>query len=514
MSDPIKAQRTASPSAYEPPSDDGTVRAEPGVAIRLDAAHTPLAAEAAEAAAETIAASARRYKNSAGAAIGLASPEAHDVGDEPSEPNPLQVAQIVEHLKVQHAELDRREQRLQVQMAQLDQERRDTRMWAAETDASLQEREFGISRQEATLAQRADSCLKLESELKGLHESLLRERQSLNAEREQFVIDREQDRQALEEWQVQQRREIERRHHDFLAEQEQLRLQIQQERVLLDSRHRFQQDHLHKSMQEFEVAQAEFRREQQTGRMRLEQIESQTLLRSRQLARLRELIDEQQRSVERERDVLTKERKSFDERLRLDREQLREERESWEQERDIQRADLRRQQDMLALHAENLESRRQRLDRLRGELEETNRQTLEMRLTVEESCAQLMQTAGADVTKQRIEEARSVLAEYYRHTRDSLIQQRQELEQWHLRQQQHQEEFRNERQALVEWVSRQEQQFAEREQALAHELQSLETREQTWRAAADRWTQEKLQAESVIRDLLRQLAEHEGAEPR
>jgi hypothetical protein len=136
-----------------------------------------------------------------------------------------------------------------------------------------------------------------------------------------------------------------------------------------------------------------------------------------------------------------------------------------------------------------------------------------MRLAVEESCAQLMQTAGAEVTKQRLEEARRVLAEYYRHTRDSLIGQRQEIEQWQLRQLQHRQEFHDERQALADWVGRQEQQLAQREQALAHERASLEAREQSWRTAADRWTQEKLQAESVIRDLLRQLAERETAEP-
>ena len=83
MSYPIKAQRTASPAAYEPPSDDVRLRAEPGVAIRLDAPHTPLAAEAAEAAVETLAASARRYKNSVGAGIDPGGAESHDAGDPP-----------------------------------------------------------------------------------------------------------------------------------------------------------------------------------------------------------------------------------------------------------------------------------------------------------------------------------------------------------------------------------------------------------------------------------------------
>ncbi|MCH8138511.1 MAG: hypothetical protein IH926_06105, partial [Proteobacteria bacterium] len=68
-----------------------------------------------------------------------------------------------------------------------------------------------------------------------------------------------------------------------------------------------------------------------------------------------------------------------------ERERLRDERRNWDQERQAQSAELRRQQDMLELHAENLEGRRERLDRLRAELEETHNSTLEMRIAVEEA---------------------------------------------------------------------------------------------------------------------------------
>src|SRR5262249_28539116 len=119
------------------------------------------------------------------------------------------------------------------------------------------------------------------------------------------------------------------------------------------------------------------------------------------------------------------------------------------------------------------------------------------------------QTAGAEATRQRIEDARSVLAEYYRHTRDSLVVQRQEMEQLQSRQEQQRNEFHHEREQLVTWVTDQEQQFRQREQKLLEQQAAFEAREQGLRALADRWTQEKLQAETVIRDLLRQLADRE-----
>jgi hypothetical protein len=443
--------------------------------------------------------------------VRLVSPAARisDAGDESHDRFALETGQIAAHLRQQYVDLERREQRLHVQLSQVDQERRELRMWAAELESGLEEREFAITRQETALAQRADACLKLESELKELHETLLRERHSLNLEREQLILDREEQTQALETQLFEQQRELERLRAELIAEHDQAESDLKQQSILRENRHRFQQDHLQRTMQEFEATQNEFRREQQVARTRDEQTHAQVLLHRRQIDRQREILDERQQSIERERLVLFKERRAMEDRLAHETEELRSSRAAWEAERDSQKADLRRQQDMLALHADNLETRRQRLDHLRAELEETNRQTLELRLAVEETAAQLMQTAGSEVAQRRIDEAHAVLGEYYRHTRESLMGQRQELEQSLLKMQQQREEFRNERQLLVEWISQQEEQLAQREHALAVEREGTAGRENEWRNHAERLTNDKLQAESVIRDLLGKLSERE-----
>lgn len=497
MSDQTNAQvsRSLPANATEPA---GALRTSAGAALRIDSAH------------------AEQPPVDGSSPVPLAPDVAGGRQDDQpgDERYTLQTAQIAAHLQTQYAETDRREQRLNAQLAQFDQERREARLWAAELETSLHEREYAITRQEAALAQRADACIKLEADLKELHETLLRERHALNAEREQFVIDRDEDRRLLDDLRLQQEREIGLKNQDFLAEHERLRLELRQERTLLDNRHHFQQEHLRRTMQEFEVTQAEFRRERQIAMSRAEQFDRQNLLRSRQLDRLRELVEERQRSLDRERDVLTKERRAIGDRHQADRESLARERATWEQDREVQRADLRRQQDLLAVHADNLETRRQRLDRLRIELEETNRQTLELRLAIEETYAQLTQTAGAEQTKKRVEEARTILAEYYRHTRDALLQQRQELEQAQSNTIRQRDEFLKERQVLVDWVAGQEEQLARREQEVLQTKSTLDARETTWRRAADGWTGEKLQAEAVIRDLLKQLAEREAGASR
>ncbi len=302
---------------------------------------------------------------------------------------------------------------------------------------------------------------------------------------------------------------IERAHEESIADIAAIRMasesEARQERVLLDSRLRFQQDHLDKSRVELEQAQTEFRWEQQAARVWLEQELLQSRLLRDQLDRRRGLLDEREKSIERERDLLVRSRRAQEDGLSRERERLAGERGHWEHERDIARADLRRQQDLLALHAENLETRRQRLDSLRVELEETNRKTLETRLAVEEAYSQLARSAGAEETRLRVDEARSVLAEYYRGTRDSLTRQRQEIDQMQERLLQQRAELQAERDALAAWGLSREQKGLEREAALGAAREELDSREREARALRERWLAERQEAESVIRDLLDQL---------
>jgi hypothetical protein len=187
------------------------------------------------------------------------------------------------------------------------------------------------------------------------------------------------------------------------------------------------------------------------------------------------------------------------------------ERQAWDSDQETQQSELRRQQNMLKLHAENLEARRLRLDRLRSELEDTHRKTLEMRLSVEEAWAQLAQSTGPDVAKQRVDEAQAALAQHYKQSREDLIQHRQELERAQTQYQKQRDEFREERQALAEWVTERTAQLQQREQQAAEMEQTIESREQTWRQKQEQWNEEKSHAEAVIRDLLKQLTDQENA---
>lgn len=292
---------------------------------------------------------------------------------------------------------------------------------------------------------------------------------------------------------------------EFARQREQQLTELRHERAVLENRLRFQQEHLAKARQEIEAAQNEFRREAQRARGRLEESEAIIRLRQSQLDRVRSLLEERERSVNREREMLLRSQRAFEQFTERDREQIQRERDDWERERGGQLADLRRQQDMLALHASNLEGRRERLDSLRAELEETHRTTLERRMAIEEAWAQMTQACGAEGAQQRLDQAQQQLSGHYRGLRDALIDQRRELDEMRHVFQTQRDEVRAEQQTLAEWAASQERSLRAREGDLQTQVEQLHVRESAWRSASQRWINEKIEAESVIRDLLQQL---------
>ena len=166
---------------------------------------------------------------------------------------------------------------------------------------------------------------------------------------------------------------------------------------------------------------------------------------------------------------------------------------------------------MLTLHAENLEARRERLDLLRTELEETHRHTLEMRMSVEESLAQLAQASDEESSRIRVDEAREALSEHYRHLREAVSQQHRELVEALSLLKREREEFQEESQSRADLHNQRDEKLQQWEEQLAREAESFETKDTAWHATRNSWMQEKTEAEHVIRGLLQQLTDLTGA---
>ncbi len=291
------------------------------------------------------------------------------------------------------------------------------------------------------------------------------------------------------------------------------RNELHSERSVLESRIRFQQEHLEKLRKDLELAQNEHRHRRQVECQHLEDSAQIQWRRMRQIDLYRVSIEEREKSLDRERDLLSKSRRALSSTSDLDRIGLHAEREAWSSERQIQLVELRRQQELLTSLSENLESRRIRLDRLRAELEDTHRSTLEMRLAVEETWVDLTQAIGPDESRHRVEQVRNALVGYYRQLHEGLVEQRREHLEAQTKFERLRAEFLDERQKLMDWIAARDSELQIAEERLKIASTDSSARDAAWQAARDHWLMEKAEAEQVIRKLLGELGDKHRAAP-
>ncbi len=302
--------------------------------------------------------------------------------------------------------------------------------------------------------------------------------------------------------------EIDAARHEWEALQSSTIAEQQRERGVLESRLRFQQEHLEKTRMELERAQLDFRRERQQERHRLEELDRQSQRRLMQLALYREALGEQAKSLDREAATFAKVRRAWDDSVATSRVVFETEQSQWRQDAERQRIEFARQQEAFTKHAESIDGRRQRLEKVRLELEETHRTNLELRLAVEEAWAQIAQATGSDEeARLRVEQARQGLSLYYQELHAGLMAQRRELMELEQGLQLERGEFHAERQTLVQWLNERDAGLRSQEAEISQRLQQAIQEEASWRSMQQRWMTERLEAESVIRRLLGELGE-------
>ena len=354
----------------------------------------------------------------------------------------------------------------------------------------------------------------LQSERGAWEETRRREEAESIAAREsldrQLLAQREQEAEGLHA----ERREWEQnltREKETLAA---LQSELMRERTLIESRIRFQQDHLDKSRYEFEQVQNEHRRERQVEQQRLEEAGMQIIRRLRQVDQYRSSIDEREKSLDREHEVFHQMREAITSTVELDRLNIQAERQAWDQEREYQQTELRRQQEAVAERVESLESRRARLDKLRAELEETHRATLEMRLAVEEAWAQVTTATDPEDARERVEQARKALIDNYQQLHATLNEQRHDQFEAQAKFERQRTEFAEERQKLTLWFAARDEELRQGEERLRISTAESSLQHTNWLAARDRWLIERTEAEQLIRRLLSSLGENNREQSR
>ncbi len=364
----------------------------------------------------------------------------------------------------------------------------------------------------AIQAERANLFDKIQAEREDWEDALSEQDAQLQTAGEQQATALQAERQRQAESLLAARNELQIEQNELQAKRDEWSktrstqlAELQGERAVLENRIRFQQEHLEKLRADLDRAQNEHRRDRQVERQRLEDDSRQIVRRMRQIDLYRASIDEREKSLERERDVLEKSRRAFSSSVDVDRLSLQREQSAWQAEHQIQQSELLRQQELYSSHADGLESRRIRLEKLRTELEDTHRSTLEMRLAVEEAWVELTQAAGQEAARQRVEQVRNTLVGYYRQLHEGIVEQRREHLESQTKFERLRAEFHDERQKLMEWISTRDQELRVGEERLRLSAADAATRDAAWQAARDRWMREKAEAEQVIRKLLAEL---------
>ena len=126
-----------------------------------------------------------------------------EIGQRRDEQALQHAGRILEHLRTQLAELDRREQNLNSQLSSMDQERRSLRLWSSQFTEDAERREQELRAREIKLAEREAGFDAFAAEVESREKSLAAEWESVAAARaemkSELASEIETDRHELSE---------------------------------------------------------------------------------------------------------------------------------------------------------------------------------------------------------------------------------------------------------------------------------------------------------------------------
>ncbi len=418
-----------------------------------------------------------------------------------------QAARLMEHLKKQLEELDRREANLNRQLIAFDNERRSLRLLSQQVEAESAHREQQLATREEEVAAREATSAARASELEALEKHLGERERTLEQQRLDLRASVEQELASQRAELIEQSAEIARREAAVQAQLD----EIDQSVVDLEKRRRLHEDHLARLRAEIATERASFERETAQRRIWLAEQDHVSSLRLAQLRRVRGLLDRREASLAAEAGLLREQEAAAIESIAREREALQRDQEELARAVEEHARDVERHEEMQTLQAQNLEGRRQRLDRLREELDQERQELLESRLVVEQVFSQTVHALDVPAAQERVQTARSKLFEYYRELREALTRRRQDCESAQRQLVERRDAFQLERDEQLQRVAEREEELENQGLSLTQRAREFAAREREFAQARERWRRERLEAEQVIRSLLSELEQQQPA---
>lgn len=411
--------------------------------------------------------------------------------------------------------LDRREAEWQRQLARHETEVRSTRLWFDQRQAELDERETGLASREeeleARFTQQRDATSALEV-LRAEHESAVAARTAELDAREAELEERA-TRYAMEAAAQQGVvKELDARREELRTELAEIR-RVQEANLLELER---AQENL--ALQR-ETAQTELQREReqtfaalQSERDEIEQLRNTP---SEYQRRMQEELDEREATLDRrETESVTIELRVrqalieverlqgelYEERERLAAQQKHDRLELAEARRRLE-IDAAEKQKLLQRQNEQLDFRRAAVKQEQSDLAEAQRETLEMRLVVEELWTQLSGVVPPAVLTENVARLRSRLADQYRLQQHELAAQRAELITLRNDLAAESDKLRLQTAELQRWAEARHEEIERQASFLAGREQELERQDSELAQRSSQWRQDRGRLELEIRRL-------------
>ena len=329
--------------------------------------------------------------------------------------------------------------------------------------------------------------------------ALDRLRDQLTEDAEELESDRDRlsaDRRAFEEDQIAARELLE------------------QERAVLENRLNFRKAHLDRTAEELRQARAEWDVRVQTVRTAMVRAAEVADGRRRGLDRFRELLDRREESLARHSARTAEERAAAAADLAARRDAATSDAETWELTRQEGSATLAAERDAVAARAAALDSREKSLRELREQLEAAHRETLTLRVAVEELLPRLKDAGPSAPVGLRLEESRRRVVAYLGEREESVSRRAAELERAKEALARQAEELETQRRLLTNWEADRRAAAAEREAELVRRAAAVAARDDLFDRARTRWGAETTRSGAAIRDLLREMEETVAADLR
>jgi hypothetical protein len=221
-----------------------------------------------------------------------------------------------------------------------------------------------------------------------------------------------------------------------------------------------------------------------------------------ELARRQHESDQQSAELEQDRKALAEAGADFE---KTRRERMAACDQEWTRVRQLSRRreeSLAHQQALLDRRARDLEIRHAATEQLRGEVDQTHREGLEMRLALEELWARIAQRSQSTLFARDLAQVRSQIADYYRYTNERLSLGHRKLGEAKAALECDRDEFRKQKDELLAWVERRRSELDEEEHELRRRALLLDERESASSEQQCRWHDERLAYQSQIRRLL------------